>query len=97
MGQISSTAQMQGWFIQHQKIQLNGRAFLFIVTQSIKKLSDVMKQAVFNDYGYRLLSNDDPVTIGGLMTSTGLIRIIGVSTTTVPIKLFLLTQQLIWD
>lgn len=43
---------------------MGGRSF--IVTQSIKKLSDVMKQAVFNDYGYRLLSNDDPVTIGGL-------------------------------
>jgi transposase len=40
---------------------MGGRAF--IVTQSIKKLSDTLKKAVFNDYGYRLLSNDRPVTI----------------------------------
>lgn len=40
---------------------MGGRAF--IVTQSIKKLSDTLKQAVFNDYDYRLLSNDTPVTI----------------------------------
>ena len=35
----------------------------FIVTQSIKKLSKQLKQAVFNDYDYRLLSTDFPVTI----------------------------------
>lgn len=40
---------------------MGGRAF--IVTQSIKKLSSIMKQAVFNDYDYRLLSNDHPITI----------------------------------
>lgn len=40
---------------------MGGRAF--IVTQSIKKLSDTLKQAVFNDYDYRLLSDDTPVTI----------------------------------
>ena len=40
---------------------LGGRAF--IVTQSVKKLSDVMKQAVFNDCDYRLLSDDSPVSI----------------------------------
>lgn len=40
---------------------MGGRAF--IVTQSIKKMSDVLKQSVFNDYGYRLLSNDKPVTV----------------------------------
>lgn len=40
---------------------MGGRAF--IVTQSIKKLSDTFKEAVFNDYGYRLLSTDKPVTI----------------------------------
>jgi transposase len=40
---------------------MGGRAF--IVTQSIKKLSDVLKQAVFNDYDYRLLSSNEPVTI----------------------------------
>lgn len=40
---------------------MGGRAF--IVTQSIKKLSVTLKQAVFNDYEYRLLSNDAPVTI----------------------------------
>ena len=40
---------------------MGGRSF--IVTQSVKKLSDVMKQAVFNDYDYRLLSNDLPCSI----------------------------------
>ena len=43
---------------------MGGRAF--IVTQSIKKMSDVLKQSVFNDYDYRLLSNDKPVTIDGM-------------------------------
>jgi len=40
---------------------MGGRAF--IITQSIKKLSDVLKLAVFNDYDYRLLSSDAKVTI----------------------------------
>jgi transposase len=40
---------------------MGGRAF--IVTQSIKKLSKTLKQAVFNDYDYRLLSDDTTVTI----------------------------------
>jgi transposase len=40
---------------------MGGRAF--IVTQSIKKLSEPLKQAVFNDYDYRLFSNDAHVTI----------------------------------
>lgn len=40
---------------------MGGRSF--IVTQSIKKLGDVLKQAVFNDYDYKLLSNDTPVSI----------------------------------
>ncbi len=40
---------------------MGGRAF--IVTQSIKKLSNILKEAVFNDYDYRLLSTDAPVTI----------------------------------
>lgn len=40
---------------------MGGRAF--IVTQSVKKLSVTLKEAVFNDYGYRLLSSDLPVTI----------------------------------
>jgi hypothetical protein len=35
----------------------------FIVTQSIKKLSDVLKKAVFNDYGYKLLSSDAHASI----------------------------------
>ena len=43
---------------------MGGRAF--IVTQSIKKMSDVLKQSVFNDYDYRLLSNDKPVTIADM-------------------------------
>ncbi len=41
---------------------MGGRAF--IVTQSIKKLSSTLKEAVFNDFGYRLLSDDSPVGIG---------------------------------
>lgn len=45
---------------------MGGRAF--VVTQSVKKLSDVMKQAVFNDYDYRLLSNDRPVSLEALKT-----------------------------
>ena len=40
---------------------LGGRAF--IVTQSIKKLSDVLKEAIFEDGDYRLLSDDTPVSI----------------------------------
>lgn len=40
---------------------MGGRAF--IVTQSLKKLSDVLKTAVFNDYDYKLLSDDTPITI----------------------------------
>jgi hypothetical protein len=45
---------------------MGGRAF--VVTQSVKKLSDVLKQAVFNDCDYRLLSNDLPVSIEALKT-----------------------------
>jgi hypothetical protein len=40
---------------------MGGKAF--IVTQSIKKLSNTLKEAVFNDYDYRLLSTDAPITI----------------------------------
>lgn len=40
---------------------LGGRAF--IVTQSIKKLSDVLKEAIFEGGDYRLLSNDTHVSI----------------------------------
>ena len=40
---------------------MGGRAF--IVTQSIKKLSDTLKEAVFNDYDYHLLSSGAPVSI----------------------------------
>ena len=35
----------------------------FIVTQSIKKLSSTLKEAIFNDYDYRLLSDDTSVTL----------------------------------
>lgn len=45
---------------------MGGRAF--IVTQSIKKLSDTLKQAVFNDFDYHLLSNDTAVTIKEMVT-----------------------------
>ena len=40
---------------------MGGRAF--IVTQSVKKLSNVIQEAVFNDFDYRRLSNDHPITI----------------------------------
>ena len=45
---------------------MGGRAF--IVTQSVKKLSDTLKKAIFNDYDYRLLSNDKPVSIEYMKT-----------------------------
>jgi len=41
---------------------MGGRSF--IVTQSVKKLSDPLKKAVFNDYEYKRLSDDRPITIG---------------------------------
>ena len=50
-----------GSFSIRQYNSMGGRAF--IVTQSIKKLSKPLKQAVFNDYDYRLLSVNSPVTI----------------------------------
>ncbi len=40
---------------------MGGRAF--IVTQSVKKLGEVLQEAVFNDTDYRLLSSDRKVTI----------------------------------
>ena len=40
---------------------MGGRAF--IVTQSVKKLSDKLQKAVFNDYDYRRLSDNTPITI----------------------------------
>ncbi|AEE97684.1 IS1634 family transposase [Mahella australiensis] len=35
----------------------------FVVTQSVKKLSETLQQAVFNDFGYHRLSDDSLVTI----------------------------------
>ncbi|MGB4438542.1 MAG: transposase [Sedimentibacter sp.] len=40
---------------------MGGRAF--IVTQSVKKLSDKLQKAVFSDCDYRRLSNNSPITI----------------------------------
>ena len=40
---------------------MGGRAF--IVTQSIKMLSNTLKEAIFSDIDYSLLSNDKPATI----------------------------------
>ena len=40
---------------------MGGRAF--IVNQSIKMLSNTLKEAIFSDIDYRLLSNDKPATI----------------------------------
>ncbi len=45
---------------------MGGRAF--IVTQSIKKLSDVMKEAVFNDCDYKLLSDNSRTSTQALKT-----------------------------
>lgn len=45
---------------------MGGRAF--IVTQSIKKLSDTLKKAVFNDTDYRLLSSDSEVSVADMKT-----------------------------
>ena len=36
---------------------------VFIVTQSVKKLSNTLQQAVFNDYDYKLLSDDSSVSL----------------------------------
>ncbi len=43
---------------------MGGRAF--IVTQSIKKLSGPLKEAVFNDTDYRLLSSDNEVSVADM-------------------------------
>ena len=45
---------------------MGGRAF--IVTQSIKKLSNVLKEAVFNDCDYRLLSNNKKISVEYMKT-----------------------------
>lgn len=45
---------------------MGGRAF--VITQSVKKLSDELKNAVFNDSGYRLLSNGKNVSVEDLKT-----------------------------
>lgn len=45
---------------------MGGRAF--IVTQSIKKMSDTLQQAVFNDCDYRLLSSDEEISIEAMKT-----------------------------
>jgi len=45
---------------------MGGRAF--VVTQSVKKLSDILKQSVFNDCDYKLLSDDSPVSIEAMKT-----------------------------
>ncbi len=45
---------------------MGGRAF--IVTQSIKKLSNTLKEAVFNDCDYHLLSNDLAISLEYMMS-----------------------------
>ena len=45
---------------------MRGRAF--IVTQSVKKLSDALRRAVFNDYDYKLLSDDRNVSVEWMKT-----------------------------
>jgi transposase len=44
----------------------NGKAF--IVTQSVKKLSGPLKEAIFNDCDYRLLSDNSPVNLKTMKT-----------------------------
>jgi len=43
-----------------------GRAF--IITQSVKMLKNIYKQAVFNDFDYKLLSDDTPVSLEKMKT-----------------------------
>lgn len=45
---------------------MGGRAY--IVTQSVKKLGQEIKDFVFNDSNYRLLSNDDAITLKEMRT-----------------------------
>lgn len=45
---------------------MGGRAY--IVTQSVKKLGQEIKDIVFNDSNYRLLSNDDTITLKEMRT-----------------------------
>lgn len=45
---------------------MGGRAF--VVTQSVKKLSEALQQAVFNDFDYRRLSDNSPISIQTLKT-----------------------------
>lgn len=45
---------------------MGGRAY--IVTQSVKKLGQEIKGIVFNDSNYRLLSNDDAITLKEMRT-----------------------------
>lgn len=45
---------------------MGGRAY--IVTQSVKKLGQEIKDIVFNDANYRLLSNDDAITLKEMRT-----------------------------
>ena len=40
----------------------------FIVTQSVKKLSDILKQAVFNDYDYRFSNSGKKASLEAMMT-----------------------------
>lgn len=40
----------------------------FVVTQSVKKLSDVIKQAVFNDYDYRFSSDGKKISLEAMKT-----------------------------
>lgn len=45
---------------------MGGRAY--IVTQSVKKLGQEIKDIVFNDSNYRILSNDDAITLKEMRT-----------------------------
>lgn len=45
---------------------MGGRSF--VITQSIKKLSAPLQEAIFNDYDYKLLSNDHSISVEHLKT-----------------------------
>lgn len=40
----------------------------FVITQSIKKLSEILKKSVFNNYKYRLLSTNKKKSIEEMKT-----------------------------
>ena len=54
--------------VQHQEVQQHGRKGIQSVTQSVKNSAKYAEEGVFNDYGYRLLSDNSPITIRDMKT-----------------------------